>query len=508
MASEFLSVARQVLQKTGRPMRPKEIVSEAIRLRLFSDRRAGRTPHQTMKSKLSVHVRRHGEASDFVRTAPGQFFLRQLLRSDHAEYSARPIAKPHSTESVLVFDSDWFPQVSRFQGVKQSWTRLCNRLFRSTVCEYLPRLEAERSNTYKQVVTYIMVTRGSSVLAYRRGHYNRVEDFLRGSDCIGFGGHVTEGDRTLFTQSGMGVFEASIRELNEELNLPSLDKKRLQNGEGLSIVGVLNDDSSEVGQRHFAVVLRYEVSNAPQWQHPKRSEKSITQLRWLTPNHSPLAIWDFEYWSQLCLRSYFPELVRAAPAFRIRRKRVFDEPHILCLLGEVGSGKSETTNVLCHEFGYSEINTGRLLAHLLKIPPVPQTPREVFQRRAWSFISSSEGPIALARSIAAHVSRLDTPRILVDGLRQRATFDALRPLVNDRNIARLFVHTTPDLAFAFYRSRERQDTSFPEFLKLRSAPVEGEVPEMIGVADAVLYNWAGRGEYQRMIRAFMRALKA
>lgn len=507
MASEFLSVAKQVLLGAGRPMRPKEIVSEAIRLGLFSDRRAGLTPHQTMKSKLSVHVRRHGERSDFVRTAPGQFFLRQLLKGDHAEYSARPIVKPHSTENVLVFDGDWFPPMSRFQGIQKKWSRLCGHLLRADVCQYLPRLEAERTITYKQVLTYIMVTRGSSVLAYRRGQYNRVEDYLRGSHCIGFGGHVTEEDRTLFTQRGMGIFEAAVRELNEELQLPSEDKQRLQNGEGLSIVGVLNDDSSEVGQKHFAVVFKYEVSGSPQWNNPKRNEKSITQLRWLTPDRSPFPVWEFEYWSQLCLRNYHSQLVRAAPAFRIRRKRVFAEPHILCVLGAVGSGKSATTKVLCEDFGYSELNTGKLLAQLLKTPPVPTTPREVFQRRAWTFISSSEGPRELARSIVAHASRLDSPRILLDGLRQRATLDAVRSLVKDRHVALLFVHTTPDLAYEFYKSRERHDISFPEFLKLRSAPVEGEVAEMIGVADAVLYNWTGRSEYQRMIEAFMKAIR-
>jgi hypothetical protein len=77
--SEFLIVARQILESERRPMRPAELVEHALRHRLFSDRIAGKTPTQTMKSKLSVHVRRHGDRSPFVRTAPGRFYLRDLL---------------------------------------------------------------------------------------------------------------------------------------------------------------------------------------------------------------------------------------------------------------------------------------------------------------------------------------------------------------------------------------------------------------------------------------------
>jgi len=79
LKSEFLIVAKQVLEIAQRPMRPQEIVSVAIRNGMLSDKRAGKTPHQTMKSKLSVHVRKHGDKSIFVRMEPGKFYLRHLL---------------------------------------------------------------------------------------------------------------------------------------------------------------------------------------------------------------------------------------------------------------------------------------------------------------------------------------------------------------------------------------------------------------------------------------------
>src|SRR5262249_26384440 len=140
--------------------------------------------------------------------------------------------------------------------------------------------DAEDNNDHKQVITYVLLTRGHQILAFKRGSYNSVEDYLRGAHCIGFGGHVTEVDKGLFSHD-MGVGQCVVRELCEELNLPKNDKVRLSQGEGLHLIGLLNDDSSLAGQRHFAFIYRYEVSEDPAWNHPERGEKSITQLRWI-----------------------------------------------------------------------------------------------------------------------------------------------------------------------------------------------------------------------------------
>ena len=160
---------------------------------------------------------------------------------------------------------------------------------------------------------------------------------------------------------------------------------------------------SAVGR--IAFIFQYEVSDDRGWLKPIRGEKSITQLRWLHPDNEPLAIWHFEYWSQLCLRAFFSKLIRTAPSYRIIRKKPLQQPHVLCIMGAVGCGKSEATKILRRDFDYHEINTGKLLAGLLKVPPVPTTPREVFQRKAWSFIQSKEGPTQFAEAIVKEMER-------------------------------------------------------------------------------------------------------
>lgn len=502
MASEFLIVAEKILQKENRPMSAKEIVSIAIHQKIFSDKRSGKTPHQTMKSKLSVDIRKKGDESIFVRTKPGIFFLKRLLLETDTPYEPSPLTKLKTSEDILVFNSSWLNDKRRFQGIKKNWKRIKTQLMNGNTCLYMDRIKAETIETHKQILTYVLVTRNGDLLAYKRGNYNRVEDFLRGADCIGFGGHVSSIDRDLFSNDDMGIEKCVIRELSEELNIPNIDKQRLRDGIGLSCIGILNDDSSIVGQRHMAFLFNYEVSTHPSWNEPQRGEKSITDLRWLSTDLKT-HIWDFEYWSQLCLRVFYRDLIKTKSYYRLIRVKPLRAPNVICVIGAVGSGKSEATKILCNEYNYNEINTGKLVANILNIPQIPITTREEFQSKAWDFITSSDGPKTLANAIKNELERADSDRILIDGIRQIETLNIIRKSLKYISIGIIYVHTSPDLAYKFYAERERNNCTIFDYLNVRNSLVEKEVEELIGVADAILYNWAGIFQYRQTIRSLM-----
>jgi hypothetical protein len=145
------------------------------------------------------------------------------------------------------------------------------------------------------------------------------------------------------------------------------------------------------------------------------------------------------------------------------------------------------------------------MARLLGVPPVPTTPRETFQQLAWNFICANDGPQHLAAALWSEAQDRVGP-VLIDGIRQRATLEALRELAAPLGIGVLFVHTLPDLAYAFYRDREANGISIFDFLRVRNAPVEREVESLITEGDAVLYNWIGRQDYQQAIRTLMRSV--
>lgn len=50
-------------------------------------------------------------------------------------------------------------------------------------------------------------------------------------------------------------------------------------------------------------------------------------------------------------------------------------------------------------------------------------------------------------------------------------------------------------------------TSIHDFLAVREAPVEEEVPGMIADADAVVYNWAGLQGFRDIARSLMKDLE-
>jgi predicted NUDIX family phosphoesterase len=474
---------------------------------LFSDKRAGRTPWQTLKSKLSVHVRTMGPQSEFVRTAPGRFYLRDLIDENVQIYESPPLRPPNPEENVLVFPSSALNEVGRFQGIKRNWRNIATYLFNPKLCKYIPRLIAERDSNHKQVLTYVMVCRGNQILAFKRGTYTWTEEFLRGSHCIGFGGHVTERDYDLFDRAWLGIKRNAARELTEELKIPRPDKSRLLLAEGLTCVGVLNDDSSDVGRRHFAFVFRYDVKDGPDWNNPERGEKAITQLRWLDMSAPKFSLREFEYWSQLCLRVYFKTVIKQQPSYLIRRHSPLAPPHILCIVGPIGSGKTETSAVLKKDYGYSEINSGCVVAGLLGIPPVPKTPRELFQAKAMEYISRPSGPLRMAKTILSLAKRYKTPKVLVDGIRQKETLIALKELAKGVRIGVLYVHTSPDLAYKFQAERDGNAISMEEFFANRDNPVERDVAGMLPHADGVLYNWEGRPMYRRSIHQMMRDLR-
>ncbi len=504
VVSQFLDVADTLLRKHKRPISARELVDLATDEKLFSDNLAGRTPHQTMKSKISTDIVRKGNRSRFVRTAPGRFYLRELLEDPTKAYEAKRYRATPPREQVMVFPSRVLGVNQRFQGIKKSWSLASRKLFRPSVCTYIDRIEAEQRQDIKQVLTYILVTRRNRILAFRRGTFSRVEDYLRGSNCIGFGGHVAEIDRTLYNVGNelQVIRDNAVRELFEELALPEKDKDRLRRGDGLRVLGLLNDDSSPTGRRHFAVVLKYGASTDPLWEKPQRGEKSITQLRWVDLNALDVDLKDFEYWSQLCLTGFFPSSVRAQPSYIVRRKEALRPPGLLCLVGGIGSGKSLATELLKRDFGYTEINSGLIVAQLLGTPPVPETDRAEFQKRAWRFIQQRDGPKKLASALLNAQAHRSQGRILIDGIRQPATLNELKRLA-DRRVGIIFVHAPPNVAFQFYSERAGPAVTFADFLRLSEAPVEQGVKKMIGIADAVLYNWMGKSMYKEAVGKLM-----
>jgi hypothetical protein len=155
---------------------------------------------------------------------------------------------------------------------------------------------------------------------------------------------------------------------------------------------------------------------------------------------------------------------------------------------------------------YEEINSGKVLAELLNIPPIPRISRRKFQAAATEFINSRNGSRRLARAICKYANRLKSERVVVDGVRHRETLNSIKEF-SKRDVAVIYVQAAPDLAYQLYSKRENKSISPRAFFELYSASVEGDVRYLIQDADAIIYNWTGRSEYDAVLDALGTELK-
>ena len=391
-------------------------------------------------------------------------------------------------------------------------------LLKTENVEYIQRAEAENRNDSKQFVTYVFVQCGNRLLYFRRSYLSRAAEFLRGSKCIAFGGHVTEADFDMLSANDFGLSACTRRELSEELLLnPAQDASRsahftadegqkyqrqettrLFQSAPLELLGVLNDDSSEVGRRHVAVVYRVWIEN---WDIAKRLGKgnsSIKGLHWLDLTQDKVELEDFEYWSQLCLQKFFPANVISKSSYKIMRN-VTGNKHVV-VSGRIGSGKTETSRFISEQLQMKLISSGQILQELTGSAPLSEIGRREFQTIAMSFISTPNGPNQLADRLITEIEKQNGVRCLIDGVRQLSTLESLRSKLND-DIAHLHVSTSPDLAYEMYRAREVDGVtlSHRDFFAIYDAEVESEIQTVGRQADVYLYNTFGLTAFRRTL---------
>lgn len=510
----YLWVAETVLKKHKRPLTARALVDYGLEDELFPAAGLSHTPQKSMQARLSMDIL-DNDKSAFVRTSRGRFFLRELLAEQQPDnpgalkvYRAERRAPVPSSEMVLCIPKKTYERFLNYQGIGNTEPPGPLAALLNSDLTYLPRSAAETDDRYKQVITYTVIQYQSKILTFRRGLYNRAAKFLRGAQCIGFGGHVNEQDRDLFSFGDLGIRQNAAREISEELMLPN--GRPYVSPDELQFLGILNDDSSDVGIRHMAVVLRYWVDDWSQWKAVTRGEASMNKIKWLDTLKETINLSEFEYWSQLVVRSFFKSSMGMVPSYKIQRKTIFQSPHILCVVGSIGSGKSATSNLLRQRCGYTGVNSGQVLARLMAMPPIPVTPRDVFQSTAEEFITGPDGPNQLGRALAIEASTALSDKVLIDGIRHPETLEVLKKHAS-LPVALLYVYTPPDVAFEMYRDREGHGESsitFPEFVRLYTAPVESKIRYMTGDADTIIFNWLGLEAYERALSTLMEELNA
>ena len=193
-------------------------------------------------------------------------------------------------ENVLVVRRSLFDQLASFQGLNFEPQKYVDAFLSRGNNFFLPRSEAENNPNYKQIIPYALIVFRKTVLHYVRGK-KAGEQRLIAKGSIGVGGHMNEGDESLFAMDEQAYRAGVEREVNEEIKIDTPFEDQ--------IVALLNDDSTDVGRVHLGIVHVFKLTE------PKveKREAMITGLTFLPKNELLARRETMETWSQICVDS-------------------------------------------------------------------------------------------------------------------------------------------------------------------------------------------------------------
>jgi predicted NUDIX family phosphoesterase len=196
------------------------------------------------------------------------------------------------TEHVMVVPAAVLDQVGRFQGFTRDVDRYVTALLRAEHIRYRPRAAVEEDPSWKQIIPYCILRSGDRVFRYTRGR-KQGETRLHDLESIGVGGHISADDRSLFNATETPYRDAMFRELGEEVVVESPYAE--------SCVGLINDDSTPVGQVHLGIVHLFELAEP----RVRRRESALTQAGFVDLRALRAGRTRLESWSQFCLDGLF-----------------------------------------------------------------------------------------------------------------------------------------------------------------------------------------------------------
>src|SRR5438093_5052482 len=151
----------------------------------------------------------------------------------------------YQIENVLVIRRSLFDELGAFQGLNFEPEKYLKAILSRGSNFFVGRSEAENNPNYKQIIPYALIAFRKTVLHYVRGK-KAGEQRLIAKGSIGIGGHMNEGDESLFALDEQAYRAGVEREVNEEIKIDTKLEDR--------IVALLIDKTTEAGQVNLGMV--------------------------------------------------------------------------------------------------------------------------------------------------------------------------------------------------------------------------------------------------------------
>ena len=192
-----------------------------------------------------------------------------------------------SDECVLGLPTDRLRQAGMFQGFRPFDADFLGFLIDSTHLEYRPRSQAETDPSFKQLIPYVVLRCGGDLFHYTRGK-SGAEARLRALRSVGIGGHISAAEDA----ARIDPYRAGMhRELAEEVEIRTTYREQM--------LGLINDDSTPVGQVHLGVVHLLDLDAA--LVTPR--EAGIAAAGFAPLKELRMHAAEFESWSRLAMEA-------------------------------------------------------------------------------------------------------------------------------------------------------------------------------------------------------------
>ena len=194
----------------------------------------------------------------------------------------------YENEKVLVISRSLFDDLGAFQGINLEPEQYLPSILDPSNNHFLLRDDAEEDPSFKQIIPYAIFRHQDRFLHYVRGGGSG-EKRLASKGSIGIGGHINDTDFAAASLDKDTYTNGVEREIDEELSIAD--------GHTQEILGLLNDDSNEVGQVHLGVVHLVTLES----DQVEAGEAVIEELQFLTLGELQERKEQLESWSQICV---------------------------------------------------------------------------------------------------------------------------------------------------------------------------------------------------------------
>lgn len=200
--------------------------------------------------------------------------------------------KKDKDEQILVFKTELLHKLGYFQGLKAEVSYLEPIL---DAAFFMDRVTAEQEPAFKQIIPYVALQYDGQLYCYKRSKWAG-EKRLHHLASIGFGGHIKhDDDKGLFDT----LFRLNKLELGQEREVA--EEVDIRSPYQIKFVGLINDDSNEVGKVHFGISSVF-LLDKPDCEV---RERELIQAKFQTFDEVTAQLDDFETWSQILFNGHF-----------------------------------------------------------------------------------------------------------------------------------------------------------------------------------------------------------